>query len=265
MAAHCLSINLNDRWNVGLFESVVFARENHFEFQYLNPLILYRFVEHSLGSPDNVFLGLQSKYLLTSNLSVYGQLLLDEFLLKEFFKASGWWGNKYGAQVGVRYNNAMGLKGLDLVAELNVVRPYTYTFRDSVANYSHYHQSLAHPLGANFIDTRLVLRYALHPRWVLHSECAWFEKGLDSTGVNYGGNILLDYRSRVGDYKNHLLQGLRQKVWQTECRISYQCLSQAWIEAGAGYRSERIAGKAVSRPWFYIGMRMTVDRIFQRF
>lgn len=265
MAAHCLSINLNDRWNVGLFESVIFARENQFEFQYLNPLILYRFVEHSLGSPDNVFLGLQSKYLISSRLSVYGQILLDELVLKEFFKASGWWGNKYGAQLGFNYNTVLGVDGLDLKAELNFVRPYTYSFRDSIANYSNFHQSLAHPLGANFLDTRFIMRYAFHPKWVLHTECAWFKKGLDSIGVQYGGNILLDYTQRRGDYDNRLFQGVLQQVWQAEMRISYQWFAQAWLEAGMGYRSERVGDKETYKPWFFAGMRMTVDRIFHRF
>ena len=125
MAAHYLSINLKKNWNVGIFESVVFARKSGFELQYLNPVILYRFIEHSLGSPDNVFIGLHSNVLLANKFSLYGQMLLDEFILKEFFSSKGWWGNKYAFQVGCKYINAFNIQNLYLQLEYNQVRPYT--------------------------------------------------------------------------------------------------------------------------------------------
>jgi hypothetical protein len=57
MAVHHLSIQATHWLNLGLFESVVMRRSNHFELQYLNPIIFYRSVEHALGSPDNVMIG----------------------------------------------------------------------------------------------------------------------------------------------------------------------------------------------------------------
>ena len=55
-----------------------------------------------------------------------------------------------GIQLGAKYIDAFGIKNLDLQLEYNRVRPFTYSHRDSVANYTHYNQPLAHPLGANF-------------------------------------------------------------------------------------------------------------------
>ena len=49
MAAHYLSYAITPKLSVGLFETVVFSRTNNFEFQYLNPVILYRSVEQLLG------------------------------------------------------------------------------------------------------------------------------------------------------------------------------------------------------------------------
>ncbi len=45
MAAHFLDFKINKNVSIGLFESVVFSRNNQFELQYLNPIILYRTVE----------------------------------------------------------------------------------------------------------------------------------------------------------------------------------------------------------------------------
>src|SRR5690606_2116598 len=44
-AMHHLSINVTKWLNVGVFEGIVFGREDHFDFQYLNPIIFLRHVE----------------------------------------------------------------------------------------------------------------------------------------------------------------------------------------------------------------------------
>ena len=53
---------------------------------------------------------------------------------------------------GIKYINAFNLRNFDLQLETNIVRPYTYQHNDSIDNYSHYNQPLAHPLGANFAE-----------------------------------------------------------------------------------------------------------------
>ena len=53
-------------------------------------------------------------------------------------------------KAGFKYIDAFKIKNLDLQGELNYVRPFTYSHFDSVANYSHYNQPLAHPLGREF-------------------------------------------------------------------------------------------------------------------
>ena len=55
--------------------------------------------------------------------------------------------------------DAFGIDHLDLQAEMNIIRPFTYTHRDSVRSYAHANQPLAHPLGANLREVVLKLRY----------------------------------------------------------------------------------------------------------
>ena len=49
MASHTLQVHLFPKLTVGIFETVLFHRKDHFEFQYLNPVILYRSVEGAIG------------------------------------------------------------------------------------------------------------------------------------------------------------------------------------------------------------------------
>ena len=82
-AMHHLDMAITKWLNVGLFEGVVFGRENHFEFGYLNPIIFYRSLEQQNGSYDNAVAGLDFKANVAKKFQFYGQLLMDEFNLEE--------------------------------------------------------------------------------------------------------------------------------------------------------------------------------------
>src|SRR5690606_11298813 len=70
---HRLGINLGEKLNIGLFESVMASR---LDWNYINPLIFYRWVEHQLGTPDKVMLGGDFKWNFYPSMQLYGQLAL---------------------------------------------------------------------------------------------------------------------------------------------------------------------------------------------
>jgi hypothetical protein len=113
-AVHYLSYKVNPRLTFGFFESTIFNRTNDFEFQYLNPVTLYRTVEGMIGSPDNAMLGMNVSWTALKGVQLYGQFLLDELRFSEFFGGNGWWGNKYSVQAGFKYLNVLGVQHLDL-------------------------------------------------------------------------------------------------------------------------------------------------------
>nr|MCU0397196.1 hypothetical protein [Cyclobacteriaceae bacterium] len=92
MALHHISINIGKKFNLGLFESVVFNSDGSGDFRidYLNPVIFYRAIEQQNGSSDNVLLGLDFKWNAIQKIQVYGQLVLDEFLLENIKEGNGW-------------------------------------------------------------------------------------------------------------------------------------------------------------------------------
>src|SRR2546423_4711154 len=80
-ATHHLSINATEWLNLGFFEAVIFGRKNHFEFSYLNPVIFLRAAEQQNGSADNALVGFDFKANAGHQGQIYGELLLDEFVL----------------------------------------------------------------------------------------------------------------------------------------------------------------------------------------
>ncbi|MFN7014452.1 MAG: hypothetical protein ACK4ON_09315, partial [Bacteroidia bacterium] len=161
---HYLSWNLSKRLNIGFFESIVFETRDstaafYYDVNYLNPVIFYRPVEYSIGSGDNALMGVNARYRLFNGIIIYGQAVIDEFLLKEIRARKGWWANKYALQVGLKWLDLFSIKNLSFQSEYNFVRPFTYTHGSILQNYGHFNQPLAHPQGANFEENVMMLRY----------------------------------------------------------------------------------------------------------
>ena len=235
---HHLSYNVMQGLNIGLFEGIVWqggdttGMRRGFDPNYLNPIIFYRPVEFSRGSPDNVLIGLNIKAKLFKKYMFYGQILLDEFSLKEVKARSGWWANKQAFQIGYSFFNLFGIKNLNWQNELNVVRPYTYGHFTGEQSYTHYAQPIAHPLGANFIENVQFLRYR-YRRFGIEAKVLMAQYGADSLKANgsfsnYGQNIFQGTAEIVGGptevpsiYGNTILQGVKNTLVFTDLNVSY--------------------------------------------
>jgi len=236
---HFLSWNIGKRFNFNLFETVIWRGEDSlgyrgFDVNYLNPIVFYRPIEFSLGSPDNVIMGGGFKFKIGKSNHLYGQFILDEFKLAEIKAQNGWWGNKYGFQLGIKTYNLFNIKKLYALIEYNRVRPFTYSHGNSLENWGNYYQSLAHPLGANFTEQVLILKYP-HKRFLFKIKTVFSQHGLNHDNnasgtelhelnkynTNYGGDIYVSYNDRVNEYGNTQNQGYLKKYSYFDISASY--------------------------------------------
>ncbi len=257
-AMHHLSLNVSKWLNIGLFEGVIFGRKDHFDFQYINPVIFYRHVEGTIGSPDNAVAGLDFKANIMHRTQLYGQLLLDEFNFAVIKKDPYNWANKYGLQLGAKYIDAFGVKNLDLQMEYNRVRPFTYSHFDTINNYTHYNQPLAHPLGANFQEWLGIVRYHPLPKWDVYAQAIYFEKGLDSGNANFGGNIFRSYLTRLTESGYKMSSGNLMKCLNATLNVSYEWKPNLFLEAGIQNRVYSLsnAKEKTQELTFNFGLRM---------
>jgi hypothetical protein len=253
-AVHILDFKLAPRTSVGIFEATVFQREKQFELQYLNPIIFYRTVEGFIGSPDNVLLGLNANTVAFNRVRLYGQFLMDEFLFSQVFRPeqSGWWGNKFGFQGGIKYFNVLNINHLDLQVEYNQVRPYTFTHRDSTTGWSHYSQPLAHPLGANFREWMGQVRYQPHHRLALTGRAVWMRTGDDDT-QNWGSNLLLTNVTRPNEFGNTIGQGIATRTFLWRAGVSYQIWHNMFIDINIMQRHKNSENNALDSQNTIIG------------
>lgn len=235
-----LSVNATKWLNIGIFDAVVFGREKQFDLNYLLPVTFLRAMEQQSGSPDNALVGMNIKANIAGKVQLYSQLLLDEFKLGELKAGNGWWANKYGYQIGAKYIDAFGIDNLDLQAEANRIRPFTYTHFDTVSNYSNNNLPLAHPLGANFQEFIGMADYQPLNRLRLQAKLVWYKQGLDSSSVNLGNNILSDYDSRPRDYGWNVGSGNKATCMYASATASYELWENLFIEAGFTSRNFKI-------------------------
>jgi len=235
-AIHHLSMNVTKWLNIGLFEGVVFGRKNRFDFQYLNPIIFYRHIEGTVGSPDNAIAGFDFKANIAHRAQLYGQLLLDEFILSEIKNRPTSWVNKWGIQLGLKYLDAFGINNLDVQLEANRVRPFTYSHNDTIANYTHYNQPLAHPLGSNFQEFMAIIHYQPAPKWYVNLHAMYYYQGLDTANRNFGGNPFKNYATRTMNEGFKIGSGNKATCLNGYLQVSYELKENLFVEVSGQYR-----------------------------
>lgn len=231
-----LGIDATKWLNISVFDAVVLRRENGFDLNYILPVTFLRAMEQQSGSPDNAMLGLNVKANIAGKVQVYAQGLLDEFKLSEIKAGTGWWANKFGYQLGFKYVDAFGLKNMDIQIETNRIRPFTFTHYDSVSNYSHSNQPLAHPLGANFQEFIGIIRYQPFKKLHLNATMVYYKQGLDSLGFTTGNNVLIDYNDRPRSYGWEVGSGNKATCLYFSGNASYELYNDLFIEASVTNR-----------------------------
>lgn len=209
-SSHHISFNAAKWLNIGVFETVIFNPRDTllnrgFDVEYLNPVVFFRPQEYSVGSADNVLLGLD----LTShirNFTLYSQFIIDEFFLSEIRERTGWWANKFGGQIGVKANFKHGSHLFFARTEMNFVRPYTYAHLNEGLNHGNQGLPLAHPYGANFAEVLGEVRWA-KDNWRGHFFINYAQRGGDTDSLNYGADVYLPYINRPYERGHFIGQG----------------------------------------------------------
>ena len=263
---HHLSVNLGKHVNIGLFEAITNGSEKasaKFEWNYLNPIILYRSVESFIGSKNAAMVGMDFKVNFLRHVQIYGQFAVTEFSLAEMKKRSGWFGNQQALQLGIKYVDAFALKNLDIQLEGNYVRPFMYSDRISEAAYTHYNQPMAHPLGANFWEIVGVARYQAHKRVNITAKGFYAYQGLDvNDTTNFGSNLTLPYVDRTQDYGNYVGTGAPTKIMMADIAVSYMVRHNLWIDFNTIIRRQTstVAALNTNTLWAAINIRMNIGR-----
>jgi len=262
------------KWfSIGLFTSVTWNNTDTlgnyrgFEFNYLNPVIFLRPVEYSIGSPDNVLMGLTGKLTLWKKYVFYGQAAINEFKLSELKKRAGWYGSKHALQAGFKSFD-IGIKGLDFQTEINFARPFMYSHYIPGQEYSHQHQPLAHPCHSNFYESVSFIRYN-YQRFFVEYKFQYLVFGQDTaSNENYGNDIFKLYTTRTLEYGNTPTElAVKNTVMYNDASISYMINPKynMRLTVGLNHRTQVSAIVDKNQLMWYFGFRTSLHNFYYDF
>ena len=230
MALHYLSWDISESVNLGVFETIIWRNADStytrgIDPNFINPVIFFRPVEFSHGSGDNVLVGLAGSYQPHPGLKIYSQLMMDELSLAKSSKGEGWQGNKFSFQAGVKMKDPLGIEGLNLLAEFNQTRPFTYSHRIPLQNFGNQMEPMAHPLGSNFRELIAKMRYQ-HKDYYIQAKWIGAWKGENPPEENLGGDIYATYQVGENPYGHFMLQGIKSRLSYLDLRVGYTLVPQ---------------------------------------
>lgn len=271
---HYLSWIASKKFQVGIFESVIWRTSDStqyrgYELNYLNPVILYRPIDYGLGSPDNILMGLNAKLRLTKKSYLYGQFAVDDFNFEYLKKGNGFYQEKYGFQAGLKVYDLLNIHGLDFRSEYNHVRPFTYSHKETIQNYAHSNQPLAHPLGANFKESVNFISYA-YKRVTAEIKFLYALYGADSGSSHYGKNIYgSDYN--IPDFPEsfgHVIgQGIKTNLIYTDFCLRYLINPKINLnfEIKFSHRELNSSINANTTNWITLGLKTSLYNMYYDF
>ncbi len=241
---HTLTYNHKGKFKLRLFETVVYQMKDTlynrgFEVEYLNPFLFFRPQEYNMGSADNILLGSEFSYSFKEKetqkrsifSTIYGQVLIDDFLLSAFRARNGWWGNKYGFNIGSRFficpkDSSGNTKSYNhYTFEFTYMRPYVFSQTNPGIVYGNQGLPIAHPLGSNFAELYQEYKWQkVDKNFNIHAFLQAYIKGVDSVGLknsSYGGDIYQSYSKHPYEFKNKVGQGITLRTVQLGTTLSY--------------------------------------------
>jgi len=269
---HYISWNVSKRINVSLFEAITYDGDSGnyvrgFDPEYLNPILFYQPVNYNIGDPDKSNLGIGYKIKVAQKEQFYGQIIIDEFKLHNVIHHTGWWGNKQGVQLGFKAFDLFKVKNLSLQTEVNYIRPYTYTARDPLQNYSNFNQPLADPEGANFIESCSFLTY-FHKNLIVQGSAIVYHYGADKGSLDYGQDIFINYNEHVTEYGNYVGQGVSTYLGIAGIKADYIISPKMNLKAEVGMyeRFEKATGsESISEPYISVGVKTSLGNLYNDF
>ncbi len=247
LSGHRLEINLTDRLNIGLNETVVYGGD--WDLGYLNPLVFLKGMEHANGDHDNAAMGLDFRFRVHRSHTVYGELVVDDITTGKL--GTDWYGNKLGWQLGTFLLEPFGIGDTDIRLEYARIRPWIYTNRLPIDTYTHYGDGLGHVIGPNSDEFFAEVRHRFNRR--LHTGLSFVRgrHGANPPGENIGGDIAAGHAPEDGT-SAHFLAGDLSTLTAVSADVSCELLWELFLKAGLTW--EDWDGDGIARVRFSIGL-----------
>ncbi|NJM14215.1 MAG: hypothetical protein HC896_01485 [Bacteroidales bacterium] len=155
--------------------------------RYINPVPIIALFDTN----NHTVAGLNLKLQHLKKIEVYAQCAWDDRYFIKKKQIEGIDNKSLAWQIGIKLYNILSFNGLYAQMEYSHAKPNTFAHKNQILSYSHYNQSLTHPLGAAFNEYVFRLKY-YYKRFSVHAHLSVAHSYPNS----YQGDILLPLKKR---------------------------------------------------------------------
>lgn len=261
--AHRLDLHLPAQITFGVSETIVYGStvenagtnpnkdadscDRHFEWIYAAPFVPYIFAQHYVGDRDNTGLSFDISVKTVPHWEFYGELLWDDMKKVTSMFDDSWWGNKWGASIGLTtQDRRIGPFKYSWTGEFTQIEPWVYTHHMGASHqYSNYGQSFGSELGPN--SRELYTQLDIEWKQLKISLSASNVAKDSAKGSNIGD---IHDPNTDGTDRDFLADSTTSRYRELSGALTYAPFEWLWIRAGyskfigdyEGYRMEGSAG-----------------------
>jgi hypothetical protein len=249
-------------FHVMLFEGSIWQYPNstaktYFDFNYLNPVIFINSIISSTKCKTLIGIGL--KINAFKLFQMYGQITADKFpgAMKAKFNVS--W------QAGIKYFNAFSLRNFYLQAEYNHSQNKVYYTAPNSFAYTHFNQTLGHPLGVNYKELVFISQYN-YRRLQVHSKFVISSYGNDFLILVSPPKVTLKIVDYPFSLPNPGMGGYTDLSYnETSLAFLINPKTNMKIEAGFISRSASVIHNNYKLEYFYFAFRTSLTNLYYEF
>ena len=178
------------RWIIGFGDQIIYTGKNRStEFHYINPVLSYipAMLNESSEAPilhsdnDNVILFAFGRYVLQPNISIYSELIIDEFQVDDSSPYPNSLGLKLGLDGAINHFSSL----ITYAVEFNKIDSWTYIHPGQFTSWKNLQFPIGYKYGPDCWSILFSLDYWIKNRILFSFETTHLEKGFNSILLEY--------------------------------------------------------------------------------
>ena len=263
LSLHTLKWNYKDKLTVSFSEASIYAGENRgLEWQFFNPVIFWiPERENPSTGQANGFLYGGLKYIHSSSLSIWGELLIDDYQINSESKGD-LEPNEIGFLGGVE-KTGWPFVSSDLWLEYTRITNRTYQTPNPAETYTHRGFPIGHYLGNDFDMIQLYYSQEnLNGKLKPYISLAYLRDGANGLDTPFDTPWEDSTVTMETGYSEPFPTGPITYVTEMELSADYKFCNDSFINAGLFYQRKTLSGKTDEEFSFRARLWFSLDKTF---
>ena len=265
LSAHRIDWKISDKFQAGISESVLYGGTNRsFEWQFLNPVIVYHFEQENRNIEGNTIVGADFIAFPAERWSVHGEVIVDDWQFDRK-KVSDLEPPEVGWIIGCRKAAPFGLESAAAGLEYSGITNRTYNTLQPEQKHVHQNKVIGHELGNDFDCWRLDISNWFSDKIRTTVGFSFIRNGEGSVEAPFDTSFYAVEDVSDG-YSEPFPTGIVERIYEPEIKIWYRFSGSLFFRFESKYsiidNYQHEKGKSHEEYMFRAGMNYQFDNFF---